>query len=238
MSIQRDKKQFDNLWRKKAQNEGLSYCYKPGNNLRVDSALKILDQGKRILDIGCGDGIFLNQIRGRFIESFGIDIAEIAVETALRNGVQASILNLNSDALPYPNGFFDAITILSTFQYFYDPYYVLGECHRVLKEHGVLIMSIPNSRAIWRIYRLLIRGEFPKVSLDKIGYDGGTLHYFCYKDIDKLLKDNNFKIQLSFGIYCFPSFLSKWPDRGIFGKLKRELFSGEMMIKANICSVM
>ncbi len=125
MAILRDKEQFDRLWhnRIKPANANDNYC--PGQNLRVDKALKVLTHGRRLLDIGCGDGTFMAQSKECFDEVFGVDIAEPAVNMVIQKGLYALVLNLNTDHLPYPDQFFNEVTILSTFQYFYDPEDVL-----------------------------------------------------------------------------------------------------------------
>jgi methionine biosynthesis protein MetW len=228
----RDREQFEGLWRNRGGPDAVTDHYLPGQNLRVDKALQTITNGRRLLDIGCGNGTFLTQLKGRFDESFGVDIAESAVNLAIQNGVQALPLNLNTDPLPYTNQFFDVITILSAFQYFYNPADVLSECHRVLITNGILLLSIPNMRSFWRIGKLLFTGKFPKVSKDKIGYDGGTLHYFCYQDMVELLTQNGFKIEWAHGIYCFPRFLSSWTNISLPGLFKREFFSAEIFIKA------
>ena len=235
MAMRRDKDQFDRLWRSRIEPDNVPDCYRPGQNLRVDKALKVLSQGQRLLDIGCGDGTFLEQAKGHFEEVFGVDIAEAAINQAIKKGVRASILNLNSDRLPYQDRFFDVVTLLSVFQYFYDPEEVLRECCRVLSDGGVLLMSVPNMRTFWRIGRLLFNGKFPRSSLDSIGYDGGTLHYFCYANLVGLLSQNGFRIEWAHGIFCIPRFLSGWTDKGLLGTIKREFFSAECFIKAVKC---
>ncbi len=102
----------------------------------------------------------------------------------------------------------------------------------MLSDAGILLISIPNMRTFWRIGKLLFAGTFPKVSLDKIGYDGGTLHYYCYRDMFELLRLNGFKIEWAHGIYCIPRLISLWTDKGLLGAIKREFLSAELFIKA------
>jgi len=227
-----DQEQFDHLWQSRINQERDLGEYKPGQNLRIDKALQELPQGQRLLDIGCGDGTFLAKAKDGFREAFGIDIAETAVALAIKRGVKATALNMNSGNLQFQDDFFDAITILSTFQYFYDPDGVLKECHRIIRDEGVLLMSIPNMRTFWRVGRLLFSGRFPRVSKDMIGYDGGTLHYFCFHDMQELLSRNGFRIDWAHGIYPIPIFLSNLSDKAWMGKIKREFFCAEIFIKA------
>ena len=41
----------------------------------------------RVVDVGCGDGVFARLAKGKYIEYFGIDISKEALETAKKYGV-------------------------------------------------------------------------------------------------------------------------------------------------------
>jgi len=138
---------FHALWHERLDGTP-SEQYVPGNNLRVDAAVRTLLPGKRLLDIGCGSGTLGVAVRNKFEEVYGIDIAEDAVATARGNGQTAQRIDLNSESLPFPAEFFDAVTVLAVLPYVYDPYYVLRECHRVLVPGGRLVLSAANMRTV------------------------------------------------------------------------------------------
>jgi methylase of polypeptide subunit release factors len=79
--------------------------YVPGNNLRVDAAVRALLPGKRLLDIGCGSGMLSVAVGNKFEEVYGIDIAEDAVATARGNGQTAQRIDLNSESFPFQQSF-------------------------------------------------------------------------------------------------------------------------------------
>jgi methionine biosynthesis protein MetW len=149
--------------------------YVPGTNLRVDLAANNLRPGRRLLDIGCGDGLLGALVKDRFEEVYGVDISERAVEIARQRGVIASRINLNIQGLPFNDNFFDSITCLATIQYIYDLHFICREFNRLLRSGGELILTAPNMRTYRRIYKLVFLGEFPRTSFDSEGYDGGTL---------------------------------------------------------------
>ena len=120
MIERRDKSHFEKIWQDKLDQSQLPVTYKVGDNLRVDKAIEIIPAGMRMLDIGCGSGMLASQLAGKFKEVHGIDIAEGAVSLARQKGVLAQVSNLNTDALPYEDGFFDIVTILATLQLIYD----------------------------------------------------------------------------------------------------------------------
>ena len=213
--------------------------YVPGSNLRVEAAARILRPGQRLLDVGCGDGTLGVLVQDRFEEIYGVDIADKAIELSQRRGIKAYKVNLNVERLPFENDYFDTVTCLATLQLIYDVIFVLKEFNRVLKSGGELILTVPNMRAYWRIFKLVVLGIFPRTSLDFEGYDGGTLHYFCYRNLRSLLEETGFKVNMHKGIFCLPRFLEKVPDWGWVGKLKAEFFGAEMLVRAvkdkNVC---
>lgn len=229
----RDQEQFRQLWQLKSNSGNLAKTYIPGNNQRVDKALQVLSAGERLLDIGCGTGVFGAEVqrRGLFTDIYGIDISEVAVEVARQNGMNAQVVNLSNESLPYPDAFFETITMLSTLQYIYQPLIALKECCRTLKPNGRLLMTIPNMRSIGKLYKLIVKGYFPNTSLDKLGHDGGTINYFCYRNLVDLLTDAGFNTSLACGIFCRPTLFSNITNAGMIGMLKREFFSGEIFIQ-------
>jgi methionine biosynthesis protein MetW len=227
----RDKNQFDRVWQKKAEQDAVPRVYQPGNE-RVDQALRIIPPGNRFLDIGCGTGILAEMLKERYTEVHGVDIAEMPVQIACQKGVQALVHNLNAAPLPYEDQYFDLVSMLSVIQYFYDPGEALQEVNRVLKPSGALLLAAPNMRTYWRIGKLALLGTFPRTSLDSVGYDGGTLHYFCLRDLVNLLEEAGFQSIDVVGIRCLPGFVSHLTDKWVIGALKRELFCAELMVYA------
>lgn len=230
----RDKQQYQKIWQDKLASNTVQTTYMHGVNQRVDKVLEVLSPSQYLLDIGCGSGVLLaeSQKRGLAENIYGIDISETALEIAKNSGVNGQVVNLNQDALPYPDNYFNTVTILATLQLLYDMNFVLGECHRVLKPCGHLLVSLPNMRTLGKLYKLVFRGEFPRTSQDSSGYDGGTLHYFCYRNIMDLFHANHFRPVSTWGIFCRPSFVARIPDKGLAGAIKREFFSGEILVRS------
>lgn len=221
---------FDAVWRNKQDDGAASVRYARGENERVDRALDILPTGDSLLDVGCGPGLLCAQAADRFESVFGIDIAEYPAAVARTLGVHSVVGDFGEASLPFRSESFDVLTTLSSLQYAIDPSAFLAECFRVLKPGGALILSVPNMRTVGKIFRLVVRGEFPKVSKDMVGYDGGTLRYFCFRDIDQLLSNTGFVIAKRSGIYCRPRLFDKISDDGPLALLKQEFFSGEIFL--------
>lgn len=108
-----------------------------------------LDLGatRRLLELGCGVGAELAQIRDRWagIELTGIDRSQGHLEAArehLRAEIergQARLVRADATALPFPPGTFDAVITVWMLEHVAEPQRVLAEALRVLGEDGWLI---------------------------------------------------------------------------------------------------
>lgn len=198
---------YDHLWKSKARPDYrpavkrdwfhryiLDPLFDPTTNGRHVVALRLLDEGERILDIGCWNGDFLERVRqtGRFKELFGIDVIHEAVETTRSKGFEAEVVDLNRTSLPFADGFFDCVTMLAVLEHLFHPYAVIREVRRVLKPGGQLIIDVPNVASLTNRFRILF-GRLPITSTD-LGWDGGHLHYFTKHALDRFLEEAGFRI--------------------------------------------
>ena len=224
---------FQTQWQEKLQGTN-SVEYLPGNNLRVDAAMRALTPGKRLLDVGCGAGLLGLAVRDKFEEVYGVDLAEAAVTAACARGQIARRTDLNSESLPFPSEFFDAVTVLAVLPYVYDPEHALRECHRVLRPGGKLLLSAANMRTVGKLISTYVRGRFPATSKGMgVGYDGGALHYFCSWNLVTLLKNAGFSVMRANGTHYRPSFVGYLPAGvPLLSAFLREFFAGEIMLEA------
>lgn len=187
---------------------------------RIDVALMLLNQGERLLDVGCGSGTlgyFVKKLK-RYKEVYGIDLFEKALKIAKKRGLLIKKVDLDKSRFPFKRNYFDAATCLDVLEHLIDPRKTIKEIHRVLKTNGILIISTPNMRYWHHLLTLVFKGRFPKTSADTRRYNGGHLHYFTYKDIEELLKTNGF---------------TTLKKQGVFGKnFMKEFLSPGVIIKA------
>ncbi|MBP1152821.1 SAM-dependent methyltransferase [Methylocaldum sp. RMAD-M] len=100
------------------------------------------DKDSKVLDVGCGNGYFLQiaKLIGRHVT--GIDVDSAAVENAKKLGVDAFEGSLYR--MPFENDSFDVVTMNHVIEHLHDPLAALGEIRRILKPGGMLWIGTPN----------------------------------------------------------------------------------------------
>lgn len=110
----------------------------------------------RLLDVGCGDARFLGDAV-QHVEGFGVDISPRALAHGRRMVPDARFTVASADALPFPDGRFDCVTLLDVIEHVRDDaeMRVLTEARRVLRPGGRLVISTNTDRSTveWKHYR-------------------------------------------------------------------------------------
>lgn len=97
----------------------------------------------RLLDVGCGPGRLLQDLREQGWDVYGVDFSPVAVERARSVGLAVKQGDLISAA--YDDGFFDVVLFNHSLEHMYEPVTVLREAYRVLKPGGTLVLYLPNA---------------------------------------------------------------------------------------------
>lgn len=99
--------------------------------------------GGRLLDVGCGAGRYLVQMRALGWQVQGLDAsAEAAAALAARTGIAVHV-----GTLPHPSlapGSFEAVTLWASLEHVHQPREALEAARALLRPGGVLALSVPN----------------------------------------------------------------------------------------------
>jgi ubiquinone/menaquinone biosynthesis C-methylase UbiE len=175
--------------------------------IRKEALTLLRDIAGRVLEVGCGEGLFLVQLAkdNPHLAIWGIDNDIVRLEEADRKSKEKNLKNINlslqeATRLSFENEYFDSIVCINVF--FNMPSFdlvrqTLNQMKRVYKKSGRLIFEFRNS-----LNPLLLL----KYGLARY-YDATVknLPLRCYRprQIDSLLKDLNLKVKRKIFIGSF-----------------------------------
>ncbi|HYN87020.1 MAG TPA: class I SAM-dependent methyltransferase [Ardenticatenaceae bacterium] len=137
--------------------------------------------GRRLLDIGCYTGIFLEIAEAHGWEAYGVEPSHWAARLCRERGLRVRSGTL--EEAEFPDGFFDVATSWDVIEHLSDPLGHLREVHRILKPGGLLAihtidMDAPFARLMGRRWPWLMEMHIYYFSrrtlaamLHKVGFD-------------------------------------------------------------------
>lgn len=106
---------------------------------------------KRILDIGCGMGLFLSKLKEYGHEVSGIDINRKVVDAAKACGVdKIYAMDLDVFSKSYPDIKFDVVTFFNLLEHLDSLNGFLQGVRNVLKPDGLIVFCVPNQKRFIR----------------------------------------------------------------------------------------
>jgi len=138
----------------------------------VDELLGDL-QGKNILDVGCGPCLAAPLVIDRECRYYGIDISSGMVQYCNRewgSSEYADFTLSKMEELPFSDGSFDVALCLGSLEYSKEQTLVFSELARLLKNDGVLIMSMLNKHSpYWKWNKYIYRSGWMKSIRNIVG---------------------------------------------------------------------
>jgi ubiquinone/menaquinone biosynthesis C-methylase UbiE len=174
---------------------------------RVEAILRSVCNGGSVLDVGCGNGHLLYQLRNKFDRLVGLEYSAQRLEQAKLNLADCSfepVLGNAEDMNTIVSEGIDCVVSADTIEHVPDVYAAVNELFRVLRPGGLLVINTPNIAFLKKRIFLLL-GRFPSTSQPNEGlgsdilFDGGHLHYFTYRSLSLLLKKAGFLIDSRVG---------------------------------------
>ena len=183
------------------------------NELKYVSRLKALSPGVKLLDIGCGPGLFTAFWLERGVDSAGIDIdlslVKVARERLEKKGGKARVVVGRVENLPYQSGIFDICFANAILEHVQDWQATLREVTRVLKEDGLLVFSTTNKLHPFqhevnhfpfypwipeRIKKIII-AKIMKHRPDLVNYtEYPAIHWFTYEKLKAFLHPLGYQV--------------------------------------------
>jgi len=117
----------------------------PGYRAILDTEVRHLPKawaGAKLLDVGCGNGEFLELATVMGWQADGLDFDPQAVDVARRHG--CAVYQGGIEVLRDRAEYYDVVTLSHVIEHVHDPSALLADCFRLLRPGGRLWLDTPN----------------------------------------------------------------------------------------------
>lgn len=136
---------------------------------KFQSVLEELNEADRVLDVGCGTGLFLGEVIKKSEFVVGTDFSFEMLAKAKKQTNFASLVLADADNLPFQDGIFDAVVSLTLLQNMPDPTHTVREMSRVIKPQGKLILtSLRKKHSVDEIEELVSSANLKSLRVGRI----------------------------------------------------------------------
>src|SRR5574343_1749825 len=165
----------------------------------MQALARLVPEGSRVLDLGCGDGSMLDYLqRERGCSGYGIEIADANVLACVRRGVNVIQLNLDEGLAMFGDASFDVVLQIDTLQHLRNAEVMLRETARVGRTG---IVAFPNF-AHWPNRLSVMQGRMPVTKrLPYQWYDTPNIRVGTFADFEVLAGKCGLRVLEAFGLH-------------------------------------
>ncbi|MCK4919013.1 MAG: class I SAM-dependent methyltransferase [Candidatus Pacebacteria bacterium] len=180
-----ENEKYYNEFSKKYNNKRRAGSYLDYINKTEISIIEPFIKKKKILEVGCGTGLILQETQKKALEAIGIDISEKMLDLAKKNKLY--VKKANATSIPFPDNYFDVVYSFKVLPHIENIDLAIREMRRVTKKEGYLILEFYNPYSIKKI-------------TDTISGNNVYTRYDSIKKIKKMTKKHNIEIRKIYGI--------------------------------------
>jgi methionine biosynthesis protein MetW len=166
--------------------------------LTLQAIARLVPQGARVLDLGCGDGALLAHLQQHNgCTGYGVELSDANVHACVQRGVNVIQLNLDDGLNMFADQSFDVVLQIDTLQHLRNAETMLRETARVGK---IGIVAFPNF-AHWFNRLSVLQGRMPVTKrLPYQWYDTPNIRVGTFADFGDLAAKNNLQVLDAFGL--------------------------------------
>jgi ubiquinone biosynthesis O-methyltransferase len=175
--------------------------------------------GKRVLDVGCGDGAYSIEAAKRGAVVTGIDTSVEMLAAARRRaeeaGVRIAFVEGDARKVPFADGSFDIVLAVTVLCFVRDADLAVREMTRVLVPGGHLVLADLGKRSLWAAERR-VRSWFGSTSWR-------AAHFRTARELHRLIERAGLSVERTRGSIYYPPLgtLARWMawlDRVLCGR--------------------
>jgi methionine biosynthesis protein MetW len=166
--------------------------------LMIQAIARLVPQGARVLDLGCGDGALLAHLQQhKGCTGYGVELDDANVHACVQRGVNVLQLNLDEGLSLFDDQSFDVVLQIDTLQHLRNAETMLQETVRVGR---VGIVAFPNF-AHWFNRLSVLQGRMPVTKrLPYQWYDTPNIRVGTFADFGDLARKNHLQVVDAFGL--------------------------------------
>lgn len=184
------------------------------NQKRLEMLAYIPLDCKIILDVGCGEGYFGEELqRKNKAKVWGIEVINKIAKQAEKKLHKVLQGDISKIMISLPKSYFDCIIFNDVLEHMVDPYTILEKSKKLLKKDGIVVCSIPNIR-YYEILKEIILHKQWKYREQGI-LDKGHLRFFTKRSMTEMFEELGYEIVIIEGInpiqsrqYSFINFIT------------------------------
>ncbi len=162
------------------------------HNWKLKVILELIESyPKKVLDVGCASGWFLDKFHGFYPEAdlTGVDASDKAISYGKKFYKGINLIHADAHKLPFGNKNFDLVLCTEVLDHVAEPLKVLKEIKRVLKPGGIVIVELDDSqnfifRFIWYVW----------IHLPGSVWNHAHIHEFSIEKLESMIKRSGFRI--------------------------------------------
>jgi methionine biosynthesis protein MetW len=153
------------------------------------SALELISEND-VLDVGCGDGLFLEMLTRAGKKGKGLDMSSVAVEKARAKGLHVELADMTHGHIPESDASSDVVCALDVLEHLYDPLPLLQEMARVSSK--AVVLSVPNFSSLPARVQVLC-GRVPENNTQHKGH----VFWFTWENLNVLAENAHLRVVAS-----------------------------------------
>jgi methionine biosynthesis protein MetW len=165
----------------------------PSIQLTDELIMRHIDQGSRVIDLGCGDGRLMQRLhREMRCDVLGVEREQSNIIAVIERGLPAIAGDLDEGLGDVPEGSFDFAVLSQTLQQVRHPKRLLLEMLRIARRALVVVPNFGH----WRVrLEVLRRGRTPVTqALPFEWYETPNLHFMSMRDFRDLMDSIGLRI--------------------------------------------